>query len=409
MRKSLAVAVVAIAAWGALAAPADDRVRVTGYHLTAHPWKPLNIARDRYLDAIEGVCRFSVRHQDASGAILDPFLHGEHQYATPYFAYAVGVLAEAGRAPDLLASGIRALEHATSCFGSGTVPDNHGEFFMPSLTEALELYAPHIPKATLELWRERMKRPRAQAVRGGVNNWETYAMKGEWLRARAGLADREEATRFIESAWQARQRQRIAPLPWNLYHDRSSDPDTLSVQAVGRGNLLALVNLGYDGPSAGAIREAVEAGTGFTLLLQDPSGQVPANGRTDDHVWVDVGYQLAFEVMAQRAAKSDAWLAGQFRHAAMLSFQSIARWRRVDPPWDGSYFVTKNRFDPALRVGYQPASQYSNYNGSLMFHLAEAYRASASPIEEHPSPNEIGGYALATDPEFSSVFANAGG
>ena len=130
------------------------------------------------------------------------------------------------------------------------------------------------------------------------------------------------------------------------------------------------------GPAPREIREAAEAGTRLTLLLQDPSGQVPANGRTDDHVWVDVGYQLAFEVMAERS-RSDSWLAGQFRHAAMFSFQNIARWRRTDGPWAGSYFVTKNHFDPALRVGYQPASQYSNYNGSLMFHLAEAYHARA--------------------------------
>ena len=93
----------------------------------------------------------------------------------------------------------------------------------------------------------------------------------------------------------------------------------------------------------------------------------------------------------------------------MLSFQNIDRWRRTDGAWAGSYFVTKNRFDPALRVGYQDASQYSNYNGSLMFHLAEAFHLRASAIEEHPAPAEIGGYAVATDAEFASVFANAGG
>jgi hypothetical protein len=135
---------------------------------------------------------------------------------------------------------------------------------------------------------------------------------------------------------------------------------------------------------------------------------VPANGRTDDHVWVDVGYQLAFEIMAERS-RTDPWLAGQFRHAAMLSFQSIARWRRTDGQWAGSYFITKNHFDPALRVGYQPASQYSNYNGSLMFHLAEAYHARTSQIEERAAPSEIGGYALEMDKQFASAFANAGG
>jgi hypothetical protein len=158
------------------------------------------------------------------------------------------------------------------------------------------------------------------------------------------------------------------------------------------------------------MRRVAEAATRLTLDLEDPSGQAPANGRTDDHVWVDVGYQLCFETMAELMRQRGAeWLAGQYRHAAELAFQNIARWRRTDAPWDGSYFITKNRFDPALRVGYQDATQYSNYSGSLMFHLAEAYHTRRSDIREEPAPAEIGGYAVATDPEFASVLANAGG
>ena len=389
-----------------------EPVGTTGYHLTARPWKPLNIGRERYLDAIEGDCRFTAKHQDASGAVVDPFLKREHQYATPYFAYAVGTLIDAGRAKDLLPNGIAAMEHATICFAGGldTIPDKHGNFFIPALTEALEVYRGHVPDAQWNTWRQRMKKPLRDVVAAGVNNWETYAMKGEWARVAAGLADRNQAISTIEEDWRTRQRGRIAPAPWFLYHDRTSDPDTLSVEAVGRGNLLALANLGYDGPSGGEIRTLAEEGTRFSLLLQDPSGQAPANGRTDDHVWVDVGYQLAFEVMAERTGKQhDPWVAGQFRHAALLAFQNIARWRRTDGPWTGSYYVTKNHFDPALRVGYQDASQYSNYNGSLMFHLSEAYRARTPELTENPAPAEIGGYAVATDPAFASVFANAGG
>lgn len=372
----------------------------------------MEIPRERYLDAIEGDCRFSAKHQDATGAIIDPFLKREHQYATPYFAYAVGTLVDAGRAKDLLPNGVKAMDHATENFSGGlaTIPDGHGNFFIPVLTEALEVYKGHVPEPTLQTWRQRLRRPLRDVVTTAVNNWETYAMKGEWARVLAGLADRDQAISVIEEDWRARQHARITPAPWFLYHDHTSDPDTLSVEAVGRGNLLALANLGYDGPSGGEIRKLAEAGTRFSLFLQDPTGQVPANGRTDDHVWVDVGYQLAFEVMAERTAREeDSWLAGQFRHAAMLAFQSISRWRRTDGEWAGSYYVTKNHFDPALRVGYQDASQYSNYNGSLMFHLAEAYGSRKSAIAEHPAPSEIGGYTIATDAEYSSVFANAGG
>ena len=36
--------------------------------------KPLVISSSPYLNAIEGVCRYSIRYQDADGAIIDPFL-----------------------------------------------------------------------------------------------------------------------------------------------------------------------------------------------------------------------------------------------------------------------------------------------------------------------------------------------
>ncbi|EDY20766.1 conserved hypothetical protein [Chthoniobacter flavus Ellin428] len=383
------------------------------FHLTARPWQPLRISRDQYLDAIEGICRFTVQHQDAHGAVIDPFLHREHQYSTPYFAFAVGTLIHAGRAADLLDNGVRAMDRATECFAKGDakIPDAHGEFFLACLPGALELYRDHVPAEKIVLWRDRLKTPREQLVHGGLNNWRTYGMKGEWLRAKMGLVEHDSAVAFIEDSWlHGQQRDRIVGDKWNLYQDHTTNPEPHAVEAVGRGNLLALVESGYDGPSSGEIRQAVERGTATTLLLQDPSGQCPPNGRTDDHVFNDVLYQLAFDVMAERAhAAGDDLLAGEYRHAAMLSFQSIARWRRQDAPWAGSYYVTKNHFDPAERVGYQPASNYGNYNGAVMMHLAESWLSRKTEIPEQPAPTEIGGYAAAMDGKFASVVANAGG
>ena len=383
------------------------------WQLTARPWQPLAIPKSAYLDALEGACRFSIQHQDARGAIVDPFLHREHQYSTPYFAYAVGALIHAGRAKDLLPAGIRAMDHATEGFSKGVqaLPDPHGEFYIAPLTEAIELYEKDAPADKVRLWRERLRTPLALVLRGLTNNWRTYAMKGEWLRVKAGLADRDATRAFIKDSWlNGTQRDRIASDTWNLYQDRQTDPESLAVEAVGRGNLLALVAKGYDGEFQEEMRRMVERGTLVSLLLQDPSGQCPPNGRTDNHVFNDVLYQLAFEVMAERAReKGDHRLAGQYRRAALLSFNSIARWRRTDAPWAGSYFVTKNHFDPAERVGYQQASNYGNYNGAILYHLAEAYHVRKSEIAEQPAPVEIGGYALVTDPKFASVCVNAGG
>src|SRR5262245_42078223 len=77
-----------------------DGLPRTRWRLTARQWRQLAIQREAYLDAIEGVCRFTAKHQDHRGAVIDPFLKREHQYSTPYFAFAVGTLVSAGRAKD---------------------------------------------------------------------------------------------------------------------------------------------------------------------------------------------------------------------------------------------------------------------------------------------------------------------
>src|SRR5205807_8937726 len=117
------------------------------------------------------------------------------------------------RARDLLPSGVKAMEHSTTNFAGGrdSIPDQHGEFFIAVLTEALEVYAPHVPASTLAEWKKRLRKPLKDVIRGGLNNWETYAMKGEWLRSQAGLVDRAQAVAAIEESWRLRQRDRFAP------------------------------------------------------------------------------------------------------------------------------------------------------------------------------------------------------
>ncbi|REK18879.1 MAG: hypothetical protein DWQ37_03485 [Planctomycetota bacterium] len=386
------------------------------YHLTARPFEPLDTPPGAELDVLEDLCRYLAGLQDERGAIIDPFLAREHQYATPYFAYAVGVLLDADRAADLRDHGTQAMEHATACLAAGRsgIPDEHGEFFLAPLTEALELYRPHVEDSVWRVWRERMRTPLFEVIEGPashINNWRTYAMKGEWLRARAGLVARDAAAAFVADAWTRRtQRERIVTDRWNLYQDWSSDPQSHAVEAVGRGNLLALLAAGYDGPAADEIAAAVRRGTRASLLWQDPTGQCPPNGRTDNHIFNDLLYQLAFEVLSEDAlARGEVERAGQYRRAARLSFRSIERWRRTSGDFAGSFFVTKNHFDPAERVGYQPASQYTNYNGAVAYHLAEAARVRSSDIAEQPVPSEIGGYVVEADARFASVVANAGG
>jgi hypothetical protein len=382
------------------------------YQLPVRAWRAAPADHEAILETLDGICRFSARHQDADGAVIDVYLHREVQYSTPYFAYAVGTLVKAGHSRDLLAHGIAAMEHSTNQFAQGrqAIPDQHGEFFIAALTEALDVYRELVPEEQWQRWRTRLATPIAQIVGTNRNNWMTYAMKGEWLRSKAGLVSHEDAMAFIEKCWKEEQRGRIVQTPGHLYHDRSSDPDTLSVEVVGRGNLLALVTEGYDGPSAAEMRTAVLDGGKTALLLQNPIGELAVNGRTDDHVWGDIGESLAFQVLANEAWQSgDRKLAGQFQEASNLVFKEIQRFKHTDADWAGAFFITKNHFDPALRVGYQDASHIGNYTGSAMFHLAELYNVQRLEIAPEPTRAELGGYALVLDSSFSTVIADAGG
>ena len=153
------------------------------------------------------------------------------------------------------------------------------------------------------------------AVGGSANSF-CARMVGEWLRSQLGLAyDHSTIVNALENQWLVgtfvQQRNLIVPTRWNLYRDLITDPDSLSTEAAGRVNLLLLAHSGYDGPSAGEIQAAAERGTHTMMFLESPIGEVPPNGRTDNHLWVDAGNAAAMELMAEQTfSRGNAgWLA----------------------------------------------------------------------------------------------------
>jgi hypothetical protein len=378
------------------------------YHLTARPWQALNISKDDYLIKVEETAREIVKFQNAEGAIIDPYANLEIQYSTPYFANAVGTLLSAGRAADLLEKGIAAMNSATADIagGASAIPNGHGEFFLAPLSAAISLYAPYVSDIQLKSWKNRMAKPIADIIRGSPHNWRTYAMKGEWNLAKNGYINKDTAISWLENSWNKTQKKRITNNSFNFYHDGSGDPDTWAYESVARSNLAAMIAEGYDGPSTNEISDLLKKGTQYSLLLQDPTGQAAAGGRSGNHTWNDILLASGYETMAEIVNREgNTQLAGQYRRAAALSFRSIERWRRSD----GTYSVTKNHFNPEDRIRYANYSFFANYNGNIMYHMAENYLRHQTNIPEQPAPNEIGGYTIVSDPALATAAANAGG
>src|SRR5260221_12739456 len=98
------------------------------YHMSGRTWVALNTPKDSYLDRMEPVVRYEATLQNGNGAIVDPVVNQEWQYATPYFANALGVLMSAGRPQDLLQKGINGLNKSTSqmAIGNSAIPHGHG-------------------------------------------------------------------------------------------------------------------------------------------------------------------------------------------------------------------------------------------------------------------------------------------
>ncbi len=403
------------------------------FHLTARPWRPVGDTTLHLLDHLEPVVRaisglqyFNTANlaDVNNGAIRDPYNNAEVQYSTPYFTFAAATLLAHDRAPDLIAAAVRAMDRCTQDISDGKATDNHGEFFVAPMMKAFRIfntlqanYPAELTAEKLDLWRTRLSLPRAQFLNLGVKqNWRTYAAKGEWLRQQDGFTT--GSTAWIEGNWtlagEGAQRERFTRAETlgftpalSLYHDDTGTPETFAYNGGAAGNLLDMLESGYDGASAAEMRTLIERNLSACLLLMGGSGEAPAGGRTGDHVWNDIVYGNDFDLMAEIAHRTDATdrRAGQFRRAARLAFRSGWRFQQEA----GWMSVTKSLFPPALKNRYATYSALTNYNGYFQIHSAEAISNRRTEIPEQATPAEIGGYALTLPSSYANSFLNAGG
>lgn len=417
------------------------------WHLTARPWEASHFHRTNLLDKVENIVTAlaPLQYWNAAapgdvqdggdvqnGSIIDPYRLREHQYATPYFTFAVATAVAYGRSTNLCEIGARALDHATADIagldGSAQANDSHGEFFGAPMMKAVRLYkqiAAQYPviltPSRIARWESRLTTSRVSYMNNGVpQNWRTYGMKGEWLRVQDGLIPRTggaggQGVDYIENYWLNEQRARyvrdrdvLGQNPYLLtYHDDDPGPkQNFSYMGGATGNLLDMIRNGYDGPSRAEIAAITQFCARTCLLLVSGNGDAPAGGRTGDHVWNDVVYGNTFELAAEMAwSAGDMRRAGQFRRAARLALQSAWRYQQEQ----GWFSVTKSLLPAAQQNFYADWSALANYNGYTEIHSAEAFTTELSPIPEQPAPAEIGGYAVTLDDQFDNAFINAGG
>jgi hypothetical protein len=124
------------------------------------------------------------------------------------------------------------------------------------------------------------------------------------------------------------------------------------------------------------------------------------------HNWADLQITAICEIHAahwKQQGRAD--IAGAFKRAAHLAFESAARWQRPS----GELWIIKNRAEPEQRLAYERYSNHSQYNLLPMAMLAIAYDRADESIVERPAPAEVGGYVFDARETFHKVAAAAGG
>ncbi|MCL2894755.1 hypothetical protein [Brenneria tiliae] len=361
------------------------------------------IGKESYLDLVDGVVEHFRHFQSAGGRIIDPYLHRESQYSTPTYALAAATLVGSGKRPELLDSAARALTSSLYQLASGTTAQRTGDFFILPTMLAYRQLRDRVDTATKNRWDRylRLIKPEiayADLIGAGQNdvmNWNSAAIAGEYLRHKEGFTGEDFVARYLSA-----QLPRFTPQ--GLYRD----PDLpLIYDAEARFNFSVLLAAGYQGEWRQSLDILLTRGAWASLLMQAPTGDFPAGGRSADHIWNDALNCASFEFWANRSkAAGDGVAAGAFKRAARLAAGAASRWVRPS----GEFQLVKNYFDPALRHGYEDYSADSHYNLLAAAYLSIAWSLADESIPEGVSPADIGGFVLHL-PDFHKVFANAAG
>ena len=377
--------------------------------------RPTTQSKSTYLETINGIVQYMRHLQDPFGRIIDPFANAEIQYSTPCFAFSCATVYSEGLDDTLLNNCTSALSISLEELANKTCADGHCVFFMKPVMFAYRILIQKVGDTNLiSKWNMSLTQMNPWIDFGfPTNNWGLVGSAGDYLRTSL-------ITNFGNSSWSdaMMKSQLAAPgiynmiTPNGLYQDHTGtnglNPlpyDTFPVS----GYLTVLMREGYNGTFAPLLTELNRRAAFSHLIMQSPMGEIPTGGRSSQHQWNEAVSCLAYEIFASYSkALGDDSSACQFKRAAHLSAESVARWQNKDGPFKGALQIVKNHFDPSLRFGYEGYSFLTNYNNLPAAMLSAAFMYADDSIPECSAPADVGGFVFQL-PEHHLIIANAAG
>jgi len=242
--------------------------------------------REDYLALMAGIVDFFHGYQDPAGAIIDPYVKAERQYATPAFALAAASLVRHAGRHDLLEPALLAQTFAVSALANGTTADFHADFYIPMIMHTRRLLKKLAGPASLAEWDAMLRSlvpEKAYRDHNAGGNWNIVNVSGECLRRKDGLVDPAQAAGQSAYIERSLTKQAARFTRFGMYEDPNAP---LAYDAFPRLWMEdAVANEAYDGPHHDSLLRFLVDGGLSTLLLLSPSGEWPCGGRSAHHQW----------------------------------------------------------------------------------------------------------------------------
>src|SRR5262249_25167637 len=154
-------------------------------------------------------------------------------------------------------------------------------------------------------------------------NWNIVSDSGEFLRRKDNLVPPDRADAQLAYLERCLQGHTVHFTPLGLYEDPGAP---LAYDAFSRLWLEDMLADGaYDGKLAPRIPDFLKTGGLSPLLLLSPSGEWANGGRSAFHNWNEAEIAAICEMNAIKWKSQNPAVAGAFKRAAHLAFQSVAR------------------------------------------------------------------------------------
>ncbi|MBQ7574187.1 MAG: hypothetical protein IJT23_08005 [Clostridia bacterium] len=229
-----------------------------------------------------------------------------------------------------------------------------------------------------------------------IGNWAAFGAASEQLRKYAKIGDESE---FIENQIKS---QLLSFDENGMYRDPN---EPVVYDMVTRLQLAVALYFGFDGESRRELEEVLMKSADITLYMQSVSGEIPFGGRSNQFLHNEAFFAALCEFYAVQLKKyGNTELAGQFKRAARIAYESIS-------PWLGAEHIhhVKNFFDIDSLYGCERYAYFDKYMITTASWLYIAYIMADDTIPELPCPAQNGGYICETSKHFHKLFCNFGG